>query len=102
MMRWLRRRSHHSSKSPTARRRLWRPLHLEFLEDRRTPAFGFLPGPDVTYHGGPLLQNVQVQAVYDGSAWETGAALQQEVGQLDGFLNSFVGSPYMDVLRQYN
>jgi hypothetical protein len=58
--------------------------------------------PDVTYHGGPLLQNVQVETVYYGPAWSTNAFLGQRVAQIDGFLEYFTSSPYMDILKQYN
>jgi hypothetical protein len=80
-------------------------LHIEPLEDRRLLAQGGLLGslvPNVTYHGGPLLQNVQIQSVYDGTAWTSDPNLQQQVQQTDGFLKYFVGSPYMDLLQQYN
>jgi hypothetical protein len=58
--------------------------------------------PSVTYHGGPLLQNVQVQTVYYGQAWSTNALLGLRIPQVDGFLEYFTSSPYMDVLKQYN
>jgi hypothetical protein len=93
-------------------------LKVELLESRQllssgsleqTAAAFSLPGStsarglaSVTYHGGPLLQNVQIQAVFDGQAWNTDANLQQVVQQTDGFLQYFVTSPYMDVLKQYN
>jgi hypothetical protein len=60
------------------------------------------PLPEVTYHGGPLLQHVQVEAVYDGQAWGSVAGLGQQMQQLDGFLNYFVDSPYVGALKQYN
>jgi hypothetical protein len=77
---------------------------VECLEDRCLLSQGGLGNllPNISYHGGPLLQNVQVESVYDGSAWNTNATLQQLVPQVDGFLQYFVTSPYMDVLKQYN
>src|SRR5207245_2787052 len=58
--------------------------------------------PQVTYHGGPLLQHVQVESVYYGQAWNSDSKLQQQIPQVDGFLQYFTSSPYMDVLKQYN
>jgi hypothetical protein len=77
---------------------------LEPLEDRRLlTGTSWLPAtPNVTYHGGPLLQNVQVQNVFYGQPWTTDTTLKQAVSQTDTFLNYFVTSPYMDVLHQYN
>jgi len=59
------------------------------------------PVPHVTYHGGPLLPHVQVESIYAGQAWSSDAGLQQQMQQLDGFLNYFVASPYIDGLQQY-
>jgi hypothetical protein len=78
-----------------------RTLTLEYLEDRWAPAAGSVLA-NVTYHGGPLLQHVQIESVYDGQAWSSNASLQQGVTQTDGFLQYFVTSPYMTVLQQYN
>jgi hypothetical protein len=78
---------------------------LEHLEDRRLLSFGGLFGDgfaNVTYHGGPLLQHVQVESVYYGTPWTTDPNLQQQTSQVDGFLSYFTGSPYMSVLQQYN
>jgi hypothetical protein len=83
-------------------------LRVEGLENRNLPSgFGFgnffrPPVADVTYHGGPLLKNVEIQSVYLGQAWTSDATLKQEGTQIDGFLNYFVTSPYMTVLSQYN
>jgi hypothetical protein len=71
-------------------------LNVEWLEDRRLLAV------DVTYHGGPLLQSVQIESVFCGQAWSTDANLQQLLSQTDGFLQYFPTSPYMNVLKQYN
>jgi hypothetical protein len=71
-------------------------LILESLEDRRVLS------ANVTYHGGPLLQNVQVESVYLGQAWTTNSTLQQQTSQTDAFLQYFTSSPYMDALAQYN
>jgi len=51
------------------------PFHprLELLEDRLVPA--------VTYHGGALLANVGVEALYYGSAWNNSTALTQRESQ---------------------
>jgi hypothetical protein len=49
-----------------------------------------------------LLSNVQVEAVYYGQPWSTDSTLQQQIQYVDGFLQYFVTSPYIDVLKQYN
>jgi Bacterial Ig-like domain (group 3) len=82
-----------------------RALYLEHLEDRRLLSWGGGLGgglANVTYHGGPLLQHVQVESVYYGTPWTTDAGLQQQISQVDGFLQYFTSSPYMSVLQQYN
>lgn len=53
---------------------------------------------NATYHGGALLANVEVQAVYLGSNWVSQATLQNEATQLDQYLDYLVDSPYMDML----
>ena len=54
----------------------------------------------VTYNGGALLPQVEVQAVYYGSNWATNPALYQQTGQFEGYLNYLVTSPYMDMLTK--
>jgi hypothetical protein len=61
---------------------------LEALEDRWLPT--------VTYHGGPVLAHVEVQALYYGSAWY--ASANPQAAYLEGFLNSIVNSSYMDMM----
>src|SRR5947209_7291677 len=56
----------------------------------------------VTFHGGPLLDHVHVESVYDGAAWSSNARLQDQATQLDSFVSYLVDSSYMDVLHQYN
>jgi hypothetical protein len=86
---------------PTAPARRSPAPRLEPLEDRLLLA-GRFGTPNVVYHGGPLLPNVQVQAVYYGQPWTTSAALQQTVTQTDNFLRYLTTSPYFDALQQYN
>jgi hypothetical protein len=66
---------------------------LEALEDRCVPTA-------VTYHDGPIMNNVQVENIFYGSAWNTPAnqQLQQRINQFTAYL---VQSPYMDMLNQY-
>jgi hypothetical protein len=98
---WHRFRS--ASRGAAARRRFC-ALNVEYLEYRQLLSGGQLGNAlaNVTYHGGPLLQHVQVESVYYGQAWSTDANLQQQTQQLDSFLTYFTDSPYMDVLKQYN
>ncbi|HEV8058539.1 MAG TPA: DUF4214 domain-containing protein [Gemmataceae bacterium] len=67
-------------------------LQLETLEDRFTPAIG--------YHGGIVVANVQVVALYSGSYWSTSAGMQS-AAQINTFLSYIVESPFMDTMNQY-
>jgi hypothetical protein len=63
---------------------------LENLEDRFMPT--------VTNHGGALLQHVEVQGLYLGSDFANNVTLNNQAGQLEGFLSSIVNSTYLDGL----
>jgi hypothetical protein len=65
---------------------------LEQLEDRRLLA--------VTYHGGPLLTQVEVEPVFYGPYWNS-AAGQQQASDLNTFLRFLTNSSYMDMLNEY-
>jgi hypothetical protein len=58
-------------------------------------------GGPVTYHGGPLLRNVEVETLYYGQAWSSDQSLQQQARALDTYLAFITGSSYMDILAQY-
>jgi hypothetical protein len=66
---------------------------LEVLEDRVTPTA-------VTYHGGAIMNNVQVENIFYGAAWNT-PANQQLQARINQFTAYLVQSPYMDMLSQY-
>jgi hypothetical protein len=68
-----------------------RQLSLEQLEDRQLMS--------VTYHGGPLLRNVEVATYFLGQAWNYGSAYQQ-TGAIDGYMDSITNSTYLDMLTQ--
>jgi hypothetical protein len=87
------------SQARAMKRRRARIVNLEQLESRELLS---VSAPNVTYHGGPLLQDVQLQSVYYGTGWSSNAGLQQQVSQVDGFLQYFADSPYMTALGQYN
>jgi hypothetical protein len=74
---------------PPVRRRL--RLEVEPLEERAVPT--------ITYHGGPLLTHVDVQAMYLGSDWST-PAYQPQVAYFDGFLNDLVHGSFMKTLNK--
>ena len=76
------------ARSPDPRRPV--RLTLETLEDRITPT--------ITYHGGALLTQVEVQGLYLGSDWVSSSTYLQQTHYLDGFLHSLVNSTYMDML----
>jgi hypothetical protein len=67
---------------------------LEALEDRCTPS--------VTYHGGPLLNNVGVETLYYGRNWFDVPTLFNQALQLDRFMSSITDSVYMDQLTEYS
>lgn len=52
----------------------------------------------VTYQGGALLTNVEAQAVYLGSDWNTSSPLKTQAQSTDQFLSTLVNGPYMDML----
>src|ERR1700722_9893572 len=64
---------------------------LETLEDRTVPT--------VTYHGGNLLEAVQVQGVYLGNEWYNATYLNQAYF-FEGYLNTLVNSSFMDALTK--
>jgi hypothetical protein len=65
---------------------------LEALEERQVPT--------VTYHGGALLSNVEVQGIYYGSDWYNNPNLYNQTYQFEGYLQYQVNSPYMDMLSK--
>ncbi len=79
------------SQRSTPRRRQVRPS-LEGLEGRQLLT--------VTYHGGAVLPNVEVQALYYGANWYTNSYYYGQTGYLEGFLNNVVNSSYMDMLNK--
>ncbi len=65
-------------------------LEVESLEDRLVPT--------VTFGGGSVLSNVEVQGVYLGANWQSPNSLATQQGQIETFLNSIVSGPYMQML----
>src|SRR5262249_6778466 len=55
----------------------------------------------VSYHGGPLLENVGVETVYYGQAWTSDPQLRQQAQQLDAFFQDITQSTYMDMMAEY-
>src|SRR5262249_25499965 len=76
--------------SPAAPRPVSRPS-FEQLEDRLVSA--------VTYHGGPLLQNVGVEALFYGAGWQNQPALTAQANDLANFLTAMTDGPYLDMLQ---
>ena len=58
----------------------------------------------VTYHGGALISNVEVQNVYLGSDWQTSRGLKAQEARLNAFSSMLVQSTFMDglTLAGYN
>ncbi len=86
LRKWLSRKS----AKPSRVVRQARP-RLECLEAREVPT--------VTPHGGAVLPNVQVQALYLGSDWVNSPTYYQQSRTLDNFLGQTVNSSYMDTLH---
>lgn len=83
-----------TSKRQSHRRRSPLGGRVEMLEARELLT--------VTYNGGALLDNVQAQAVYLGSAWNSNASLESQAKSTDQFLSTLVGPAYMNMLSIYN
>ncbi len=69
-------------------------LRLESLESRIVPT--------MTYYGGNLLTNVQVQPIFYGSNWASNNNLSAEATNFSNYLNYMVTSPFMDMLHKAN
>lgn len=54
--------------------------------------------PQLTYRGGPLIQNVEVTTIYWGTAWSNDPIR----AQLDAFFDFVVTSSLIDQLAEYN
>jgi hypothetical protein len=65
---------------------------LEALEERRVLT--------VTFHGGPLLPNVEIEGFYFGQQWTTDPVYAEQSKALDSFLKYLPGSTYLDMLTQ--
>jgi hypothetical protein len=63
---------------------------LEPLEDRALPT--------VTFHGGPVLTHVEVEALFLGSSWSIDPTLNSQAQQLTAFLQNITNSTFMDTL----
>ena len=57
------------------------------------------PHPGFTYHGGPVVRNPRVFAIFLGD-WAS-AANQARATRLNQYLTDLVGSAYMNILSQY-
>jgi hypothetical protein len=73
-------------------RRFCKP-QLEGLEDRLVPA--------LSYQGGLLIANVQVEAIYY-SPWNTDSTLKSQKSSLDSFFSYLTKSTFVDILAQYS
>ncbi|MBV8637807.1 MAG: hypothetical protein JO322_06950 [Candidatus Eremiobacteraeota bacterium] len=63
------------------------------------PRAAAAPAADMTYHGGPVIANVEIVAVYWGSFWQQQATL---ISQLEGYFNYIVTSSFLDMLAEYS
>ncbi len=58
-----------------------------------------VPAANMTYHGGPLIDNVAIVAAFWGSAWQAQSTL---IAALQGFFNYIVTSSFVDLLAEYS
>jgi hypothetical protein len=56
--------------------------------------------PKVTYHGGAVLANVGVEALFLGPDWATDPGLAAQAGQIGTFLQFLTNSSFMDMLTR--
>ena len=56
-------------------------------------------GANVTYHGGPVIANVEVVAIYWGAFWQKQTTL---ISQLEGYFKYIVASSFLDMLAEYS
>lgn len=56
----------------------------------------------VTYHGGPVIQKVQTQAVFYGADWNTNATEKTVQAKVNSFTKDIAASGYIDQLSIYN
>ncbi len=56
--------------------------------------------PIVTYHGGPLIPHVKLQALYLGSSWQNVPSLKSQALEFDKFGSFIVQSSYMTMLAK--
>jgi hypothetical protein len=75
--------------SPPRHPRRCRPA-VEALEDRALPT--------VTFHGGPVLAHVEVEALFLGSGWSNDPNLATQGQQVEIFLQNITNSTFMDAL----
>ncbi len=59
------------------------------------------PAAQLTYHGGPLLTNVQVVLVFWGATW-TQSAQSPLIHQLNQFFDFILTSAYINLLAEYS
>jgi hypothetical protein len=58
------------------------------------------PSAQLSYHGGPLLSNVQVQAIFWGTAWQQPSQVTL-IQKLGNFFTFILKSSLMDFLAEY-
>jgi hypothetical protein len=91
MTTWLRRLCRNTTRQTKRREAARARPQVEGLEDRRLMT--------VTYHGGALLRNVEVESMYYGRDWGSSPYYDQ-MRYLNGFLGNVVNSSYMDMLNK--
>ena len=74
---------------------------LKYVQEALAEAVVIAPTPHLTYHGGPVLHNVEVFTIFWGSFWQ-GAPQNGLIGQINNFFDFIVDSVHMEVIHQYS
>jgi hypothetical protein len=90
-----------STKKPTKASPEASPRNIvPMIAPHEMAAFAPAPAAHLSYHGGPLLSAVQVEAIFWGTAWQQ-APQQPLIAQIGKFFSFILKSSLMDVLAQY-
>jgi hypothetical protein len=74
------------------------PVRVVPLHYPETPA----APPDLSYRGGPLLENVRVFTIFWGGQWDGLPTAQALMARLNRFFMDIVASPLMEQLAEYS
>jgi len=90
-----------SSPTPSAPSRARGPIRVVPLHIAPAPSVAPVPGPKLTYRGGPLLTAVEVVTIFWGPSWQAPpqADLSQQINQ---FFDFVLTSALLDQMSEYS